>query len=310
MLQLLSHFLPFHQVILSTYCVEKSIQARQDGSYSRAANYLTAMRSFITAVGDMPLRKVRKEHITVYQEYLKRQGISQNTISCYNRTLRAIYNKAVGERLTKDRQPFADVFTGRVKTTKRSVREDIICKIKAIDLRGNPQLERTRDYFLFSFYAMGMPFIDVAYLLKKQITGDMLFYDRRKTGSHVRVPLTDEALHLINIYSGETGASPYVFPILTTTMEPDAYDEYCTCLNTYNRTLKQLAKTAGINVNLTSYTARHSWASIAYRSDVSLHVISQALGHSKPGITMTYIRELDDEQLRMGNDKVQKQIKL
>lgn len=309
MLQSLIHSLPFHRVLFSTYAIRQAEQARCDGSYSRSANYLTAMRSFIGAVGDMPLRKIKKEHAAVYQEYLKRHGISLNTISCYNRTLRAIYNKAVGEGLTKDRQPFADVFTGHVKTTKRSVKEEILSRIKAVDLRGNPQLERTRDYFLFSFYTMGMPFIDVAYLRKEQITGDILFYDRRKTGSHVRVPLTSDALHLINIYSRETGTSPYVFPILTTTMEPEAYDEYCTCLNSYNRSLKQLAKSAGINANLTSYTARHSWASIAYRSDVSLHVISQALGHSKPDITMTYIRELDDGKMRQGNDVVQKLIK-
>lgn len=309
MLQSLISILPFHRVLLSTYAIKKSGEARRDGSYSRAANYLTAMRSFISAVGDMPLWKINKNIISVYQEHLRKHGISQNTISCYNRTLRAIYNKAVGEGLTKDRQPFAEAFTGRVKTTKRSVREEILYKIKSVNLQGNQQLERTRNYFLFSFYAMGMPFIDIAYMRKKQIDGDTLLYDRHKTGSHVRVPLTAEAIHIINIYASQTKGSPYVFPILAATEEPDAYDEYCNSLNSYNRSLKQLAKAADINANLTSYTARHSWASLAYRSDVSLHVISQALGHARPDITMTYIRELDDGQLKEGNEKVQKLLK-
>lgn len=291
----------------SSYIKAQADKAYSEGSYSRSANYLTAMRSFTSAVGDINIKDVTKDIVLEYQRYLREKKIKQNTLSCYNRTLRAIYNRAVEEGLVKDRKPFAEAFTGRVKTAKRSLQEDFMAKLRRLELNGNLQLEYTRDFFIFAFYALGMPFVDVAYLRKSQIDGNMLVYDRHKTGRNIRVPLTEEAIDIIKKY--DDASSPYVFPILNTVVEPDAYNEYCTRLNSYNRYLKKLAKAAGIAASLTSYTSRHSWASIAYKSDVPLHVISQALGHARPDTTMTYIRELDDELMRKHNDKVQKMIK-
>lgn len=307
MISIIKRLLLHRRIMFSAYALRQSEAARQAGCYSRAANYLTAMRSFISAVGDMPFDKLSKHVVNEYQTFLKDNGVSLNTISCYNRTLRAIYNKAVAEKLTKDNLPFENVYTGHTKTNKRSIREDCIRKIAKLKLDDDAQLERTRHYLLFSFYTMGMPFIDIAYLKKSQIRGKALDYDRRKTGQHIHVPLTDEALHIINMYAHDS--SPYVFPILSATSEPDAYNEYCTKLNTYNRCLKRLANRANIAENLSSYTARHSWASIAYKSNVSLHVISQALGHANPRTTMTYIRELDNDTMREYNDRVQNLIK-
>lgn len=294
------------RILFSAYALAQVDKAYDEGSYSRSANYLTAIRSFVSGVGDARLRDISKETILRYQHYLKARGISPNTVSCYNRSLRAIYNRAVGERLVSDAKPFADAFTGRKKTTKRSVGEDCVMKLREVDLGGNRRLELARDFFLFSFYTMGMPFVDIAYLRQRQISGNMLVYDRRKTGTNIRVPLTPDALRIIEKYRNPH--SPYAFPILTTTREPDAYHEYCKRLNTYNRSLKALAARTGIGLTLSSYTMRHSWASIAYRSGVPLNAISQALGHSRPDITMVYIRELDDGLMRMENEKVQSRI--
>lgn len=308
MFSTLKRFLPrpFRRELLSAYAARLAERAYGEGCYSRAANYLTAVRSFTNAVGDVRLADMTRQAVAQYQRHLKAKGIAQNTISCYNRTLRAIYNHAVKDGLVADRRPFDGAFTGRVKTAKRSVSEHCIARLRELDLANDSQLDSARDYFLFSFYAMGMPFIDVAYLRKSQIDGDALVYDRRKTGSNIRVPLTGGALGIIAKHSHE--ASPYVFSILQTTREPDAYQEYCTRLNAYNRSLKRLARMAGIAVSLTSYTVRHSWASMAYRQAVPLPVISQALGHARPDVTMTYIRELDDQLMRQENDRVQRLI--
>ena len=64
----------------------------------------------------------------------------------------------------------------------------------------------------------------------------------------------------------------------------------------------------GVNIALTSYTMRHSWASLAYKSNVPLSVISQALGHTRPDTTMIYIRSLDNAQMQESNNKVQRLI--
>lgn len=302
------HFQKFRMLLhgrtsFASYASRQAEKAFEEGCYSRSANYRTAMRSFVNAVGNVSLSAVTPETVELYQRYLKARGISQNTASCYNRCLRAIYNRAVSDGLVANRHPFASAFTGKMKTSKRSISRESLVKLRATDLSDSSALESTRDYFMFSFYAMGMPFIDIAYLRKSQIHGDMLVYDRHKTGRNIRVPLGDDALGIIEKYS--LCSKVYVFPILTATDEPSAYKEYCTRLNAFNRSLKLLATATGINTRLSSYTNRHSWASMAYRLNVPLHVISQALGHARPDITMTYIRELDDSLMREENEKVQ-----
>ena len=80
--------------------------------------------------------------------------------------------------------------------------------------------------------------------------------------------------------------------------------EYETARNRYNRHLRQISKIAGLRRSLTSYVARHSWASMAYSNNVDLAVISKALGHSNTETTMVYIREIDDNRIDMANRKL------
>ena len=82
---------------------------------------------------------------------------------------------------------------------------------------------------------------------------------------------------------------------------PQAYLQYQNKLNSYNRLLKKLSSLAGLNVNLSSYVVRHTWASLAYSSNVELNVISKALGHTNTNTTQIYIRELEDYRLKDAN---------
>ena len=72
----------------------------------------------------------------------------------------------------------------------------------------------------------------------------------------------------------------------------------------YLTALRSLCRFAGIDGRLTSYTARHSWATTAYHSNVDLPVISKALGHSNPQTTLTYLREVDDHRLVEANRRI------
>lgn len=303
MFNTISRFIHSRTTLFSTYAIQLAAECKADGYYSRAANYLTAIKSFTKAVGELSLNKIDKTVMARYQEWMRGQGICDNTASCYNRSLRAIYNKACTEGLVSDRHPFESCFMGKMKTEKRSIDVHCIIRLKQADLSLHKDLIPTRDLFLFSFYAMGMPFVDMAYLKKAQIKDNLLVYRRRKSKQVVEVPLCEDALHIINIYSAQT--ADYVFPLLTSQQKEKAYKEYCTRLNTYNRSLKRLARTTGVDIALTSYTMRHSWASLAYKSGVPLSVISQALGHTRPDTTMIYIRSLDNAEIQEGNDKVQ-----
>jgi integrase len=184
-------------------------------------------------------------------------------------------------------------------TEKRAVPESVISQVKAVKLKRRSFMSLTRDLFLFSFYTRGMPFVDMAFLRKSQINDGVLTYDRHKTGQRVTVHLEPCMLEVISRYHNDD--STYVFPLLKSENPQKAYDEYLYKLNQYNHSLKRLAKIAGVKDRLTSYTPRHTWASVAYDSNVDLPVISKALGHSNTQTTLTYIKEINDSRLDDAN---------
>lgn len=215
------------------------------------------------------------------------------TSSCYIRSLRAIYNKAVARRRVKDRRPFRNVFTGNDRTVKRSIDNTDLCRLYSLQLPKASHLCLARDLFLFSFYAMGMPLIDIAHLRRSDIKSGYIVYNRHKTGRQVRVKI-EKCMEDLLCPNGETATahSPddYLFPILNQKKHPipsfpneqQCMASYASFLSYYNRTLKHLARLADITAPLTSYTPRHTWASLAYRNNVELPVISKALGHTNP----------------------------
>ena len=111
-----------------------------------------------------------------------------------------------------DYDPFAQVFTGRAKTRKRSLSPDDIQQLHALELPHGSQLALARDIFLFSFYAMGMPFVDIAYLKKGQLKDGYIHYARHKTGQRIQVALLPCMLRIIERY--QENDSDYVFPIV------------------------------------------------------------------------------------------------
>ncbi len=264
-------------------------------SESTLANYSTAIRSLDIFFNDHPTQTLLDEQLlSAYQFWLQQKGICLNTVSCYIRSLRSIYNLLVGNTLI-----FNNAFTGGTRTRKRSLSVEDVKKLKALRLKGMPQLEMARDLFLFSIYALGMPFVDMAFMKKENVQFDSIYYMRHKTNQPVFVPLEPCMKDIIRKYQHSDTA--YLFPILTTTEQPQAYLQYQNKLNSYNRLLKKLSSLAGLNVNLSSYVVRHTWASLAYSSNVELNVISKALGHTNTNTTQIYIRELEDYRLKDAN---------
>lgn len=248
--------------------------------HSTADNYATALRSLLAFHGkkDISFAEVDSRLVDAYGEWLRRKGICKDTLSCYMRSLRAVYNKAVEQGLTEQKEPFGNVFTGISRTRKRSIEKADINKLRAVQVKPGSFMQLVRDVFLFCFYACGMPFVDVAFLKKSQIKGGMLVYHRRKTDQVVQIKLEPCMQEIINRYRSD--GSDYVFPFLTSQDEDTAYREYKRKFSYYNKTLKTLGKLAGVDKPLSSYVARHTWATLAFMSSVDMSVIAQALGHT------------------------------
>lgn len=272
--------------------------------FSTAKNYRTAIRSLSRFLQGQQLtvKDISPELMADYAQWLRQQGISMNTVSCYLRSLRAIYNKVVKQYDLEDRKPFQDLFTGHTKTVKRSATDDDIKRLQAMILPKHSALQLSRDIFLFSLYAQGMPFVDVAFLRKEQIRDGLIVYERHKTGQQIVVKIEGCIQEIINRYS--SADSDFVFPIITAHRPAQAYKQYQSSLRNYNRNLHKLEKLAGLKRSLTSYVVRHTWASVAYDTNVDLAVIASALGHTNTNTTRIYIRDINNRRLAEANHKV------
>jgi integrase len=269
-------------------------------SLSTISNYRCALKSFMQFLKkDVLTSDIKPELLESFERWLRNNSVCQNSISCYMRSLRSLMSKIYGDY---SKMLFSKVYTGRARTEKRAIPESDIARIKALKLKKGSFMSLARDIFLFSYYALGMPFVDICFLRKSQISYDKLVYERHKTGQKVIVRLEPCMTEIISRYRQKD--SDYVFPLLMESEPKAAYKQYLSKLACYNKTLNLLADKAGISHHLTSYTPRHTWASVAYSSNVDLPVISKALGHSNPQTTLTYIKEIDDNRLDDANHSI------
>lgn len=105
------------------FMAEVILQLERLGKERTAENYTTALNSFkrFRNGNDIMLNEIDSDLMTEYEAYLKSHDVAMNTVSFYNRILRAVYNRAVEKEMTVQRYPFKHVYTGIDKTVKRAL---------------------------------------------------------------------------------------------------------------------------------------------------------------------------------------------
>lgn len=277
------------------------------GRVRTSETYYAALCSFrrFYEQGDLPLREVDSSLMLRYEAYLRANGLSPNTSSFYLRILRAVYNRAVEQGLSPQRNPFKHVYTGVEKTVKRAISLATLRRLKSLDLSSEPHLDFARDMFLFSFYTRGMSFVDMAYLRKRDLDGRVLRYRRRKTGQQLLIKWERCMQAIVERY--DSGQSPYLLPIIDPLCsESDQRRLYINASHNVNRSLKILGRRLGLSSPLTMYVARHAWASIARSRNVPLSVISEGMGHESESTTRIYLASLDNVAIDQANSKILK----
>lgn len=276
-------------------------QLKRVGRERTAETYITTLNSFTRFCGkrgDLSLDEVDTNLMIEYESYLKSTGLSQNTTSFYMRNLRAVYNRAVDKELTIQRNPFKHVYTGIDKTVKRAVSIKIIREIRDLDLSLYPSMDYARDMFMFSFYTRGMSFIDMAYLKKKDLQGGILSYRRQKTHQQLFIKWEKPMQEIVDKY--DTADTPYLLPIIKNS-HADTRRQYRNAAHLINDKLKKIGYSLGSPVILTTYVARHAWASIAKSKNISVAVISEAMGHDSENTTRIYLASLDTSVVDKAN---------
>lgn len=281
---------------------ETAARLRQLGKFRTSETYAAAAGSFMRFRGgrDILLDEIDSDLMVEYETYLRQRGIAMNTVSFYNRILRAAYNRAVEKGLTEQRHPFRHVYTGVDKTVKRALPLQAIKRIKHLDLSARPSLDFARDMFLFSFYTRGMSFIDMAHLRKNDLRNGILTYRRRKTGQQLFIKWERCMEEIVGKHPAE-GTDR----LLAIIRSPDNdLRQYRNALRLVNNKLKTISAMAGLHTNLTMYVSRHSWASIARSKHVPLSVISEGMGHDSEATTQIYLASLDNSLIDRANKMI------
>ena len=309
-------------------CLDEQIRScRQEKRLGSANNYLRTRQDFIRFLGtmgrkDLSLRKCTPEILADYQEWILSRGKSRNTLSFHMRNLRAVYHIALNNGFMPPSSqllnPFEHVCTSSIPTRKRAAKAEVMTMLNQLDisehlksmgkLTGRRSFERmvrevtfARDTFVFCFCACGLPFVDFVHLTKENIQHGMLCYERQKTGTHIEMEILPQMQRFIDHYATN---SPYLFPILTTKKVEESYIQYRKAIRKYNHRLKLLSQMLPCDINLSTYVARHTWATTVYHNDMPESYIKERMGHSSLQTTRTYLKSFENHKI----DEVNKRI--
>lgn len=293
---------------LTGFMNEVIVELQREGRFATANIYKYALRAFTQAVGGGEIfwGGLSRQALRHFQAYMERQQKSYNTISTYLRALRAVYNRAVDLGLVKGKfRLFSKLKTGVASEKKLAVTavqmKQLVQAPETKQLSG--KVRQAQDVLALMVLLQGMPYTDLAHLHKGDLNGTLLTCRRQKTGTELCVKVVPEAMELIERYRNREADSPYLLNILSgTCSDEEAFEEYQGKLRDLNLQLSKLPGLCGVEgVKVSSYTARHTWATLAKYCQVPEEVISEGLGHSSLEVTRTYLKSFGGDELEKAN---------
>jgi site-specific recombinase XerD len=295
-----------------SFAFDKYIETLElNDKISTATCYKCAKTSIEKFNKSLTFADVTPKFLKDYEKWMKKQENSNTTISIYLRCLRAIYNQ---QNIDRSIYPFG---TGSkkytiptTKNTKKALTVKEIGEIYNYESELNTSEDMAKDYWLFLYMSNGMNVKDFCLLKWKDISNNMLTYNRAKTRSsrkeakRISVALKAESLEIIKKWGQPSiNKDAYIFPHFNDKM--DAVERRKVCQNltkTINKYMKRIAKEVGIEKNVTTYFARHSFATVLKRSGAKIELISELLGHSNVSVTENYLDSFENDQIQKETD--------
>ncbi|MCE8466653.1 site-specific integrase [Bacteroides nordii] len=278
-------------------------QLKDEGRLGYALSVQQVCNSLLKYKGhlDIYFSEIDVNWLKAYESWLRCCKLADNTIGIRFRTLRAVYNLALAEGLVKaDCYPFKKYKVSKLhkETAKRAITKEQVKQVIDYDVSGARFYKKLAvDMFAFSYLMGGINFTDMAFLTDKNVEGGRLVYVRQKTKKLIMLPLQEKAVEIMNRY--RSPQRKFIFPILDERertlrqIRNRIYD----VLDNVNGYLKEIGKELGVELKISSYVARHSYATVLKRSGVSTSVISESLGHSSERVTQIYLDSFENKQL-------------
>lgn len=294
---------------VESFITRTAEEMRMRGQFSAAKTCTSVLRGLSAVAGDrnFTFGDLTPALLKAYEHHLLGRERNRNTVSLYMRTLRNICNRARRDKVANVPDDLFDgVFTGTDPVRHRAVAPQVIYRIGNMKLEGrNTRLTFARDMFMLSFYLQGIAFVDLVHLRKCDLKDGILTYRRRKTGRLARLMLEPCALEIIDRYAPQAEKTIYLVPFIRT--QGDAAGEqrqYESALRLYNKHLNKIGVLLELGMALTSYVARHSWATIAHDIGVDMADISTALCHSSEKMTHNYLQSFTSDRMASVNRRV------
>ena len=296
------------------FCDQIIDRLLQVGKVGSAAGYKDLKRclKLFTTSNNLLFSEIDQTFLNNYEIFLRKRGLAETSMAIYFRTLRALFNKAIKEKLVSPNYyPFKEFSVSKFNTATRKRAFTLEEMKKMADLKVDPasSLWISRLYFLFGYYGQGINFLDTAKLQWKNLENDYISYTRSKTGRIIKFKLFAPAKAMIEHYRPLTGShlDNYIFPILDrvkhiTPMQ--IHDRVAKVRKKMNSDMRQVAKLAVVEGNPTSYTYRHTYATAANDLGAPVSDISKAMGHKRIETTQIYINQIDTRKIEEINKKL------
>ena len=239
-----------------------------------------------------------------FEVWMRARGNKDTTLSFQMRTLRAVFNRAIKAKIvSREKNPFNEYKISKfnTRTPKRALSKADMMKIIDADCSQGKEIEQfAHDIFVFSYLCGGISFVDIANLTPANIADGRLIYHRQKTHGAINVPLSEKAKAIIGKYDSHCEQAGYLFPILdervhiTPLQKKNRVHKMCSRVNV---ALRNIAKRLKIKATVTTYVARHSFATVLKKSGVNIGIISEALGHHSLKTTQIYLDSFENSQI-------------
>ncbi len=284
--------------------IERIQELKDTKRLGYAESHETVYHSLLNFNGhlDIYFSEIDKEWLQKYEAWLRKIGNKENTIGIRFRTLRAVYNIAMEKQFVKPEcYPFRSYKVSKLHqdTAKRALTKNDVLDIINYQAQSKKCRYRqlTVDLFAFSYFMGGINFKDIAYLKDENIIDNRLSYIRRKTKQLITLPLQPQAIEIISKY--KSADNPYLFPILSSQplTESQQRNRIRQVAKSINRNLKAIGEELNLPIDLTTYVARHSFATVLKRSGVNTSIICEAMGHSSEKVTQIYLDSFENEQV-------------
>lgn len=253
---------------------------------------------------DIDVTFLHKWEVWLLGDKWDRKGVAPSTANQYMRTISAIFNKAISRDLiAHELYPFRNQFNPKgysyahlkSQPNHRALSEEELEKFKSFDKTKYSDLANAHNYFMFMYYCRGINWTDFCHLKPGNIRDGRIIYTRQKTGKLFSVKISDALQEIIDQYKGGS----YLFPILSNFHKSPTQkaNRIKKCIRQINRDLKEIAVRIGIEPDISTYTARHTYAMSLKRAGIRLGLISDAMGHADSKVTRHYLSSFEDEKI-------------